>query len=265
MGFIRDITDGIRDGLSRGDYRVAGPATVVGSPPRLSSAIRARAAEGALLVEFKRVSPGSVSPELPVRTPTELVGLLARAPVAGYSCIVTGPRFGGSVRDVQELVAATDLPVLFKDFVIDPAQIACARQVGASAILLIARLEAEGLLSAPLTELTRAAHRAGLEVVLELHAGSELSLAAGVEADVYGVNVRDLDTLRLEPEVAAATLRAAADLRPMLGLSGVAGPDDARRFWSLGTDGILVGSAIARSSDPAGFVRALGRPTREAP
>ena len=131
--------------------------------------------------------------------------------------------------------------------------------------LLIARLETEGLLSTPLAELADQAHARRLEVLLEFHDRSELRQVGGVAADMFGVNVRDLDTLRMAPAVADATLRAAASLRPLLGLSGVASPADALRFWDAGVDGILVGSSVARASDPGAFLQSLHRPPRGAP
>ncbi|EQD42896.1 indoleglycerol phosphate synthase, partial [mine drainage metagenome] len=81
--------------------------------------------------------------------------------------------------------------------------------------------------------------------------------SADVPADVFAVNVRDLDSLELRRDVAAETIRAVADRRPLLGMSGVDGPRAARAFWDLGVDAILVGSAVARARDPAAFVRAL--------
>jgi indole-3-glycerol phosphate synthase len=153
--------------------------------------------------------------------------------------------------------------VVFKDFVVDPRQLEAASRSGASAVLLIARLEEEGLLTTALSELAAEAHARGLEVLLELHDKSELRRTADVAADVYGVNVRDLDTLRMAPTTADATIRAAAKLRPLLGLSGVASPADARRFWNAGVDGILVGSAVARSADPAALLQSLYRPAPE--
>jgi indole-3-glycerol phosphate synthase len=179
--------------------------------------------------------------------------------VTAYSCLATEPRFEGSPADVADLVALTDLPVLFKDFVVDPRQLDAAAEAGASAILLIARLETHGGLATPLADLADGAHARGLEVLLEFHDKSELRQVGNVAADVFGVNVRDLDTLRMEPEVAAATIRAAGRLRPLLGLSGVRDRSDALRFWELGVDGILVGSAAARASDLPQFLRTLHR------
>ncbi len=259
MGFLAEIVADVRRDVAAGRY-----ASREGAPPAaprggLSTAILGRRRTGALVVEFKRVSPGSTPPRLPART---IPGFLAATNVpalAGYSALATRPRFDGSVDDVLALAAGTDRPVLFKDFVVDPAQVDCAARVGASAVLLIARLEVAGLLAVPLVDLARRARDLGLEVLLELHARSELRLVKDVAPEMIGVNVRDLDTLRMEPARAAETLRAATGLHPLLGLSGVESPEDARRLWGLGVDGILVGSAVARAQDPGAFLRSLAR------
>jgi indole-3-glycerol phosphate synthase len=258
MGFLREVTaaTGRSIGGSTHGRRSGGPARRRAS---LRAAIQSAGARGALVAEFKRNSPGRPDPTLPVRSVREFVATTAAAGVTGYSCVATEHRFGGSPRDVAELVAATDRPVLFKDFVLDVGQIEVAASVGASAVLLIARLEVEGLLRSPLAELANAAHAEGLEVLLEFHEKSELKRAADVPADMFGVNVRDLDTLHMEPSVAADTLRLASGFRPLLGLSGVGSASDARAFWDLGVDGILVGSALALSTDPTRFLHSLYR------
>ncbi len=259
-GFLRPLLASVREDVARPDYLAGLPPTRSRPPVSLRAAIERAAPRGALLVEFKRNSPGSPEPELPVRSVADFLVRVAGTPVAGLSCLATRSRFAGSVEDVAELARGTTLPVLFKDFVVDPAQLAAAERAGASAVLLIARLEEQGLLSVPLAELAREAHRRGLEVLLELHAKAELRRVPGVAADMVGVNVRNLDTLAMEPDVAAETLREAARLRPLLGLSGVDGPGEARRFWSLGADGLLVGSAAARARDPEAFLTSLLRP-----
>jgi len=258
VGFLHEIVERTATEISRPEYgRFSAPS--FGPRSSLRDAIRSSGAPGALLVEFKRHSPGSDPPALPVRSPPEFVEATEPVGVAGYSCLATAHRFGGSPDDVASLAAATRRPVLFKDFVIDPRQVEVARRAGASAILLIARLESEGLVRVPLAELARVAHSHHLEVLLEFHEKAELRQAVGVSADMFGVNVRDLDTLRMEPSVAAATLRAADGLRPLVGLSGVGSAADARRFWDLGVDAILVGSAVARAVDPASFLSTLRR------
>jgi len=261
MGFLAEIVEANRATVRSASYGAGLPSA--GRPStheRLATAIRAATPAGAIVVEYKRASPGSTNPALPTYTAREFVDRTEPGEVAGYSCLATVPRFDGSPNDVHQLVQATRRPVLFKDFILDRRQLDVAARAGASAVLLIARLETGGYLETPIGELAREAHARDLEVLLEFHDRSELSRTADVAADMYGVNVRDLDTLRMEPEVALATLRSAAALRPLLGLSGVATPEDARRFWDAGVDGILVGSAVARSSDPGPFLRSLHRP-----
>ena len=81
-------------------------------------------------------------------------------------------------------------------------------------------------------------------------------------ADMFGVNSRDLDTLHIDRSAAVKALEEAAalGLRPLLGLSGVESRQEALRYWDAGADGILVGTAVARSADPAAFLRTLRRP-----
>jgi indole-3-glycerol phosphate synthase len=265
VGFLAEIVSETRAAIARGQYELPeGSSPPPADRASFREAVRS-SSPGALVVEFKRVSPGSLSPTLPERSPAEFEERTRAAGVAAYSCLATPPRFAGSARDVAELARATRRPVLFKDFVVEVAQVEAAARAGASAILLIARLADTGLLTTPLPALADAAHRRGLEVLLEFHDRSELRQAADVSADVYGVNVRDLETLRMEPDHAMLTLRAAAALRPLLGLSGVASPEDARRFWSAGADGILVGSSVAWAKDPVSFLASLrpvnGRPS----
>jgi indole-3-glycerol phosphate synthase len=260
MGFLAEIVPEVRRDVAAGRYATPEGVRRSGPVPRLSRAVLRERDRGAVIVEFKRVSPGSASPRLVPRTVAQFVALADVSGVAGYSCLATRHRFEGSVDDVRAVAEGTDLPVLFKDFVVDPAQIDCAASSGASAILLIARLEDAGLLAVPLPDLARRARDRGLEVLLELHSKSELRHVQGVAPEMVGVNVRDLDTLRMEPAVAAETVRAAADLHPLIGLSGVASAEDAGRFWSWGVDGILVGTAVARAEDPRAFLRSLARP-----
>jgi indole-3-glycerol phosphate synthase len=261
-GFLDTILREVRSDIRRADYlRGLPPRPSSGRRPGLKAAIERERARGALLVEYKRISPGQAEPILPRRSPKEFLRVTDVDGVAGYSCLATRPRFDGAPEDVREIVRRTDRPVLFKEFVVDPVQLEAAARAGASAVLLIARLETDGRRDAPLAALARGAHDRGLEVLLEFHAPPELSRAEDVAADVYGVNARDLDRLSLDRTTADATLSAARErgLRPLLGLSGVQSPPDAARLWAAGADGLLVGTAVARAAEPAAFLAGLRR------
>lgn len=259
--FLGEVLPAVRSELESGTYDEGVPAIRAHRPPSLRAAIEANRDRGALLVEYKRLSPGARQALPTPRTVTEFVRRTGDAPVAGFSCLATAHGFDGSPARVAELAAATPKPVLFKEFVIDPVQVRVAARAGAAAVLLIARLETEGHLRVPLRELADTAHEEGLEVLLELHSPAELSRSPGVRADVFGVNTRDLGTLEFDRATAQDTLRqaAAAGLRPLLGLSGVESASDAGAFWRAGCDGLLVGSAVARSDDPEAFLRSLER------
>jgi indole-3-glycerol phosphate synthase len=262
-GFLAEVVREVRADVRSPSYAGRLPPLRGGTRPSLRAAVERDRARGALVVEFKRASPGQPEPALPARSVAAFLRAVEPAEPAAFSCLATGPRFGGSPHDVADLARGTPRPVLFKDFVLGPRQIEAAERSGASAVLLIARLETEGHLEHSLAELARAAHDRGLEVLLEFHQSAELSRADGVSADVYGVNVRDLDSLALDRATAIRTLDAAraAGLAPLLGLSGVAGRADAETFWNAGTDGLLVGTAVARANDPAAFLRSLRRTT----
>ena len=261
MAFLEEIVREVRETLPR----VAPSGQPTPRPPRARASFRTVVQRdrkrGALVVEYKRVSPGQTESALPRRSIQEFVRVTQAGRPSAYSCLATRPRFEGSPEDVRELAKATRRPVLYKDFVIDPRQVELASRCGASAILLIARLEDEGYLSEPLDRLAERAHRLGLEVLLEFHSRTELSRAGDVRADVYGVNSRDLDSLSIARTTAEETIHDAArmGLRPLLGLSGVEDASDARRFWDSGVDGILVGTAVARSNEPALFLASLLR------
>lgn len=261
MGFLAEVVAETERSIRSPDYGRGLPPPPARPPPSFRRAVERDRPQGALIVEYKRVSPGQPEPVLPSRSVSRFAELTANAEFSAFSCLATNPRFDGSPNDVAALVRSSRRPVLFKDFVLEDRQLEIAARTGASAVLLIARLASEGHLSAPLSALAEGAHRRGLEVVLEFHAKSELSDAAGVAADVYGVNSRNLDTLVIDRSTASETIREVRDrgMRPLLGLSGVEGASDAQRFWAEGVDGLLVGSAVARASDPKRFLATLLR------
>jgi indole-3-glycerol phosphate synthase len=257
-GFLDEVTEEIRREIRAGGYATTGPRPSE-RPASLARALRSATEAAHLLVEYKRASPGRADPKLPQRSVEEFVASTDLPEVVGYSCLATRARFDGSPALVQQLAHSTRRPVLYKDFVIDPVQIENARQVGAAAVLLIARLEGRGVLASPLKELADTAHRRGLEVVLELHAPEERRVLDTVDADAVGVNVRDLDTLKIERATALRTLEAIRGTVsvPLVGLSGIETASDVATFVRAGCSAVLVGSSVALASDPAAFLRSL--------
>ena len=257
--FLADIVARVVEDVHREEYAAGLPLPSLEPRASLRTAIVEGRPNGSVVVEYKRISPGSPNPVLPGRSLDDFVRATERGGVAGYSCVATRPRFDGSPKDVAELAAITKKPILFKDFVVGTRQLDVAVATGSSAVLLIQRLERTGLLEASIPDLTRAAHERGLEVLLELYDPAEVPAAREVPADLYGVNARDLETLTVDRHHAERTLEAAWEggLTPLLGLSGIERPVDARGYLDSGADGVLVGTAAARSPDPAAFLRSL--------
>lgn len=256
-GFLSRIVPEVLADVARDDYLEGLPTERASRPLSFAEAIRRRPAGPAVVAEYKRVAPGAAVPRLPPRSIPEFAAAAAEAAVPAVSVLATRPAFEGSPRLVAEVARAVAGPVLFKDIVVHPAQVRAARRAGAAAILLIARLESDGIAPSPLAGLAEAARAAGLEVVLEFHAPGELKVADSVPADVWGVNARDLETLELAPAIAERTVLALRGRRPLLGMSGVRTPADAARWDRLGVDAVLVGTALARAMDPGAFLRSL--------
>jgi len=263
MGFLADLLPRVRAQIRDPAYLDGLPETSPRRAPSLRAAVNHARDGWAVLVERKHESPGSSGPSLPFPPVHQFVASVRAGGADGLSCLATGPAFQGSPREVLELVRESGLPVLFKDFVIDPVQVEAAFRTGASAILLIARLQTAGLLDHSLQELSEAARARGLEVLLELHDPGEWAVAENVTSDMLGVNLRDLDTMEFRPEVVAATFQLARGRHPLLGLSGVSTPAEAQRYRRWGADGLLVGTGFARASDPTSFLRALRVPRPE--
>jgi indole-3-glycerol phosphate synthase len=260
MGFLADLLPLVRAQIDSPGYLEGLPESPTIRAPSLREAVTQARDGWAVLVERKHESPGSSESSLPPVPLDRFVEWAKSGGADGLSCLATAPAFRGSPREVAELVRSSSFPVLFKDFVIDPIQIEAAFRAGASAVLLIARLESGGFLEIPIRELASIARARGLEVLLEVHGVDEWSVAEDAAVDLFGVNLRDLDTLKFRPDAAEETFRVGGGHRPLLGLSGVSSPAEAERYRLWGADGLLVGTGFARANDPAAFLRALRVP-----
>jgi indole-3-glycerol phosphate synthase len=222
-----------------------------------------------LLAEFKRRSPatGPFEPLAGLVLPGERARAYARGGAAAISVLTEPREFGGSLDDVSAASAQASLPVLRKDFLVDPLQVVEARAAGASGVLVILRIVDD----ARLGELLDAAALHGLFVLLEAFDARDLERAARAAADVVrrgaqalvGVNARDLTTLRIDPaRFAALAPRLPAGV-PAVAESGLTRPDDARALAGAGYRAVLVGGALMRASDPEAFIAETLRAGRD--
>jgi indole-3-glycerol phosphate synthase len=220
-------------------------------PPRLfRSALRGDRL--AVIAEMKARTPvmGTLSEDY---VPGRLAAGYAAAGAAALSVLCQETSFGGLPEHLAEARAVTGLPILRKDFVVDEYQVIEARAFGADAVLLIVA----GATEERLRELLEAVRRTGMDALVEVKDEAEVEVALRLEADLVGVNQRDLRTF----EVDRGRL---ARLRPLLppevvcvAESGIHSAEDAQRVRQAGADAILVGEALMRSSRPEAKLREL--------
>jgi indole-3-glycerol phosphate synthase len=205
-----------------------------------------------VIAEIKRRSPakGDLRGEL---DPAAVARSYEQGGASALSVLTDEQYFRGSDADLVAARQAIRLPVLRKDFTIDPYQVYEARALGADAILLIVR----ALSGAQLTELLALADELSLTALVEVHDEAELDRAASVGAQLIGVNNRNLDTLavdlqtslRLRPRIPAGAIAISE--------SGISTPEQAGELARAGYQGVLVGEALVTAGDPVAALRAL--------
>ena len=170
---------------------------------------------------------------------------------AALSVLTDAPYFGGSLADLEAARDACSIPVLRKDFTIDPLQIVEARGAGADAVLLIVAAIPDDAL---LADLHTVALEWGLAVLVEAHAEDEIDRALRAGARIVGVNSRDLSTFA--EDLSVAQRLAARIPGDVVGVaeSAIRSRDDAARMATAGFDAVLVGEALVRSADPGALV-----------
>jgi indole-3-glycerol phosphate synthase len=221
-----------------------------GAPGRLHSAL---AAPGiSVIAEIKRRSPsaGELRAEVDVAT---IARSYSEAGASALSVLTEGPHFGGSLDDLRAAKGACTLPILRKDFIVDPFQLHEATAAGADAVLLIV-----AALSTPeLASLHQQAAVAGLDALVEVHDERELDVAIEVEAKIVGINNRDLHDFSVDVERTFALLERMPKDVIVVSESGIDSLTQLTQLHAAGVDGVLVGEALMRASDPGEALRRL--------
>jgi indole-3-glycerol phosphate synthase len=220
----------------------------------LAKALRPGAAGAGVtcIAEFKRRSPSAGWIREGGKA-SEIARLYAAAGAAALSVLTDEPFFGGSLDDLMAAHAATTLPVMRKDFIVDAYQLAEARAAGADAALLIVAALTDGELSA----LLAVGGLYGLELLVETHDAEEVARAVRCGAPVIGINNRDLKTFTLDRDLAARLRAEIPADRVVVAESGVRDAADVARLRSAGVDAKLVGETLMRAEDPGATLRAL--------
>ena len=172
---------------------------------------------------------------------------------SALSVLTDVPFFGGRLGDLEPARVASGLPVLRKDFIVDPYQILEAAAAGADAILLIVA----ALDDTTMMELLGMARATGLDVLVEAHDQDEVERAVEAGAQIIGINNRDLRTFTVDRELAARLRPSVPADRIVVAESGIRDAADVARLRDAGVDAILVGETLMRAPDPAAALRGL--------
>lgn len=225
------------------------------SPPRgFAAALESKVATGqsAVIAEIKKASPSKGVLREDFR-PAEIAESYAAGGAACLSVLTDVDFFQGSEAYLKEARAACGLPVIRKDFIVDPYQVYEARAMGADCILLIAAC----LGDAQMSELSALAHELGMDVLTEVHDAKELERALAVPGRLIGVNNRNLRTFEVSLQTTLDLLGAIPADRLLVTESGILSREDVARMRAHGVNAFLVGEAFMRAPDPGGELASL--------
>jgi indole-3-glycerol phosphate synthase len=219
-------------------------AARVAQDPRRSFAASLRGGGVSVIAEHKRRSPsaGTIREGVSLE---DVVGAYERGGAAALSILTEEHSFGGSLADLEHARALTALPLLCKDFVVDPYQVPESAVAGADAILLIVAAVEPDLLR----ELFDLARGIGLDALVEVHNSAELDRAIALGAEIIGINNRDLTTLRVDTERVYGLLPDVPQGAVVVAESGFRTRAELERLAGAGVDAVLVGEALMRARD----------------
>lgn len=217
------------------------------SPPRgFGRALRRRAGQPIrVIAEIKRASP-SAGPIRPGADPRHVAAEYDSAGATAISVLTDAQFFDGELSFLGAVRDVVSLPLLRKDFVIDPYQVVEARAAGADAVLLIVAALDDGLLG----ELTAEVARYGMDALVEVHDEVEADRALAAGAHLVGVNHRDLATFTIDMTLTERLRKVVPEDAVLVGESGIRTADDVRALAGAGADAILVGERLMRAASP---------------
>jgi indole-3-glycerol phosphate synthase len=238
--------------LKAGDLDALAVQAREGSRPRGFRAALLEAEGVALIAEVKKASPSAGV----IRENFDAVETARAYERGGASCIsvlTDAPFFQGSPDFLPAIREAVGLPLLRKDFLLDPVQIDEARALGADACLLIVAC----LSPSRLDEMTAAVDENGMEALVEVHDDDELDVALEAGADLIGINNRDLRTFDVDLGTAERLAARVPGDAVLVAESGIRTPDDVLRLKACGIRAILVGETLMRAANIESAARAL--------
>jgi indole-3-glycerol phosphate synthase len=239
--FLDTLAQDAKETVNRGYYKVSTQGTF--SSVSLKKAIL-ESKKNAVITEVKAASPsrGTIRKQF---APQQVAVAMENGGATGISVLTEPKHFSGSLDYVTKVREAAELPVLMKDIIIDPIQFEAASRIGANAVLLIEALFERGYCELSLDEMIKEAHARNLEVLLETHNETEFQSAIETDADLVGINNRDLRTLKVDIGITERILKKHDSKgKVVVSESGVMAVSDLIFLRGCGAQAFLIGSAI---------------------
>jgi indole-3-glycerol phosphate synthase len=255
MGMIEDLVGSARAGVERrsAEVPVADLERGLADRPEQRPFGEALVRPGlSVIAEFKRRSP-SAGEIRAGATPAEIARAYEEAGATALSVLTDERHFGGSLDDLREARGACELPVLQKDFIVDGYQLYEAAVMGADAVLLIV----VALGPDQLAGLYEQARGLDLDVVVEVHNEAELETALTVDAEVIGINNRNLDDFSVDVQTTFELMPDVPAGKTVVSESGIAERGTLEELERVGVDAVLIGEALMRAEDPTAKLREL--------
>lgn len=255
MSKLDQLVDAAREGVRRrsaenpGDQLRSRLGTRSGSRPFKEALVRPGLS---VIAEFKRGSPsaGAINAKADVAT---VVAAYERGGAAAISVLTDEPHFHGSLADLDAARAASALPILRKDFIVDPYQLWEAALAGADAVLLIVA----ALADEDLQLLWDEAATLDLDCLVEVHDEFDLERGLRLDPDVIGINNRDLADLSVDTDTTSELITDVPAGKTVVAESGYSEPSQLEELDRIGVDAVLIGEVLMRSDDPEALVRSL--------
>lgn len=249
---LKKLVENSKKAIQEGTYDIS--ESLSRSKIDLISAIKENK-HASLIAEVKFASP-SLGQIRQVSDPVEIARSMLRGGALALSVLTQPYMFSGSPKYFMQIRKQLDIPMLMKDIIVDKVQIDAAKKMGADYMLLIQSLFDLGYLK-EIDEFVDYGHKNGLKVLIESHTKSEFTNSLKTDADLIGINNRNLDTLKIDITTTKKLLEGFDKKRTIVSESGIESPQDIVFLKKCGADAFLIGSSIMKNQDIELNVRRL--------
>lgn len=251
--FLKKLAESARQAIDDGNYEIS--FTISDSRVSMVKAIRA-CSHAPLISEIKFASP-SAGTIRKYSDPLLIAREMVESGAVGLSILTQPNMFDGRPEYLANTRLVLDVPLLMKDIIVRDLQIDAAKKIGADCILLIAPLFRANLCEGSIEDFIGKAHGLDLEVLLETHSEDEFREAMKSNADLIGINNRNLDTMEVDLGITEQILGSCEKRKPVVSESGISSAEQIRYLKGAGADAFLVGTEIMKSDNIKAKVREL--------